>query len=1107
MIRVAASSVMTLLQVSRAAFCCDLPPSQPALPVAPRLFNLQRRAAAHACALWPGYAFWAREASLPLWESPPAEGDTVPTSSAAAMALLGAATMASSVLHSLAVREGVRLLAEPAGMGTPVKLEVVVRAVIEMGYNCSISDVLTAQQVTEMWQPLAVELCGDTLLTLCSILVSLLSGERDRRGLVATISALRVLTVHLVLYKRCAMDAATILLPPPPAPGENDSTTAASRSLRSNLLERLFSVLLVNLRTVSEPLHQLWGAMQAEIVCVLIAGHQAFFPQPQTRTALFFTCLKRRGENTSTYFLKYIDSLMLWLAGQPSISSMLVPEFNPLDASMLQASLPKVLDAQTLPYREIQNKLVQMLLDEVDREARAAVKGPVPVAAAGGEVEVSVCLKLLTASMVEVLARASLSDSEHQPHNATLISLSEQILSRANELLVTIARQTQHESLQQLQLKLSGTFVANLIPWLVDALALFSAYPFEHAWRLLPASLSLLHTLRRLLSSEDVDAATGLQNSRSVVIESTHPYKSRLVSSKKGKVEKKAREIHRKQEKHEWPGATQLQIKFDRRCCTEDGDWLTLRFSKEGVALPTRTLRLGGGYGSWPKQQIQVSADTVLCDFAFASNARTDDSWGYSINVIASKRGKDGADAIPPLVQLQRSLLYLGAKFASLLVAAEPVTEAEKEQKRWLQSPLFVRGLPLQLPSDHALMNPFFGVKLADNEAEGGKLGFLNDLVRLGGGAATPLHGYMLCSTPQLCGVDWEVAELELLGTLLSHNGLLQEAMKAAAFIVKHSTAQPPMPPEPPSSPPSSPPSLPPSPPASPPSSPSPQSAQSLTSPLLWQSSLSSNAQCRGCSASSLAAISPPPSPPDRTSSARRLELGELGDVTPEELEELEALELELSFQPGEREIGTASTCDPSVAFEGDRGKVSSNVPSERREKEDEPITGSMGGEPARPTMEIALAAAEKPVPLGGAAGGVEADTVGVLAAEVAEIESALASKEEVPAPVPTATKGVALNVGLEKVTRPDMVPAARSGLSGSGQSSGGWVEGVGEAGRIDWSALRAQWIMARALFYDMMEAHARTTPTEATSSDQPESILSKIKFMVPLSVHAHHQP
>ena len=34
-------------------------------------------------------------------------------------------------------------------------------------------------------------------------------------------------------------------------------------------------------------------------------------------------------------------------------------------------------------------------------------------------------------------------------------------------------------------------------------------------------------------------------------------------------------------------------------------------------------------------------------------------------------------------------------------MCAEPVTDAEKEHRHWLTSPLFARGLPLQLPAEH----------------------------------------------------------------------------------------------------------------------------------------------------------------------------------------------------------------------------------------------------------------------------------------------------------------------------------------------------------------------------------------------------------------------
>ena len=77
---------------------------------------------------------------------------------------------------------------------------------------------LTPQQATEMWQPLAVELRRETLVTLVTLLIAQLdaagavyanpvSGElearaRDKRQYVGILSTLRLLTVHLLLFHR-----------------------------------------------------------------------------------------------------------------------------------------------------------------------------------------------------------------------------------------------------------------------------------------------------------------------------------------------------------------------------------------------------------------------------------------------------------------------------------------------------------------------------------------------------------------------------------------------------------------------------------------------------------------------------------------------------------------------------------------------------------------------------------------------------------------------------------------------------------------------------------------------------------------------------------------
>ena len=87
--------------------------------------------------------------------------------------------------------------------------------------------------------------------------------------------------------------------------------------------------------------------------------------------------------------------------------------------------------------------------------------------------------------------------------------------------------------------------------------------------------------------------------------------------------------------------------------------------------------------------------------------------FGYAFTVVASRKGGAVRDRTPPLQQLRRSLVYLGAKYSGLLVCGEPVADTEKEQRHWLTSPLFARGLPQQIPAQHGLMHPFFGIQVA----------------------------------------------------------------------------------------------------------------------------------------------------------------------------------------------------------------------------------------------------------------------------------------------------------------------------------------------------------------------------------------------------------
>ena len=94
--------------------------------------------------------------------------------------------------------------------------------------------------------------------------------------------------------------------------------------------------------------------------------------------------------------------------------------------------------------------------------------------------------------------------------------------------------------------------------------------------------------------------------------------------------------------------------------------------------------------------RVRVSPTTLALALTLTL-AVTQEHFGYAFTVVASRKGGAVRERPPPLQQLQRSLLYLGAKYAGVLVYGEPVADEEKEHRHWLTSPLFVRGLPPQL--------------------------------------------------------------------------------------------------------------------------------------------------------------------------------------------------------------------------------------------------------------------------------------------------------------------------------------------------------------------------------------------------------------------------
>ena len=144
----------------------------------------------------------------------------------------------------------------------------------------------------------------------------------------------------------------------------------------------------------------------------------------------------------------------------------------------------------------------------------------------------------------------------------------------------------------------------------------------------------------------------------------------------------------RREEKHEWPGASQLQLRFDPKCITDEGDFLTITFFKGGREVAGKALRIGGAWSQWPKQ-LTVAADAMLLTFTHAAEGYHEGDlrvWGYSFTCVAAKRWSADRHDTPSLVQLQTSLVYIGAKCASLLVCAEPVIEEEKDNRHWLAS-------------------------------------------------------------------------------------------------------------------------------------------------------------------------------------------------------------------------------------------------------------------------------------------------------------------------------------------------------------------------------------------------------------------------------------
>lgn len=739
---------------------------------------------------WRGFEYWMREARCVVWASAPAEAAPVAAEEAALNVLIGCATRASVVWERLAAREGVSLpVVDQGSCGVQLsQVAAAARAVAEMGVRVSRvpEDVeasrawLTPQQGTEMWQPGAIELGPVTLPALVGLLGALRTAGEGRRVHVAVLCTLRLLMVHLLLFDRCALHAAAALDEPGPNPNPSSKPNPNPAPLRRQLLDALVELALAPFPGAPPDLAE---AIQSEAVLTLTAGIRAIFPWHVAQLAMLHACVVRAeaASPAGAGLEALIAALCAAVGAQSHVSRLVVSAEDDVPTEVLCAMLPGALHPAQTPFDAIQSALRAWLMRSVVAEAAAALAEDAPL----GADERSPCMRLLASLVQELVARASLCAHHRDPPNAALAGIAEELLRAATALLEeSLAPARSAAALDAQQARLAPTFIGSLLPWLVDSLALFSAFAFEHAQRLLPLVLPLLHTLRAALAPGrgSVGAAASRappELAQHTLLQSAHPYKPTEEPDKKGG--RRAQPAATHEEEGAWPGATQLQLRFDSQCCTEEGDWLTLYFYRQGQPVPGRTLRLGGPWANWPKTPFTVPADAVRASFVYSPfSSQPHERWGYSIAVTASRRDKTCELTTPPLHQLRVSLAYLGAKCAALLVAAEPVVDEEKENRHWLQSPLFARGLPLQLPADHSLMHPFFGIQPSTPTRGSAALGFLDDLVGLGGGPATLLHRRMSGEQEAAEHGHAAAAQRALLASLLSHNRLLHTARRAA---------------------------------------------------------------------------------------------------------------------------------------------------------------------------------------------------------------------------------------------------------------------------------------------------------------------------------------
>lgn len=258
----------------------------------------------------------------------------------------------------------------------------------------------------------------------------------------------------------------------------------------------------------------------------------------------------------------------------------------------------------------------------------------------------------------DLLSRASLCTTEDEPVVEGLISCAELILEHA-ACQHPITRLGQDERIPEPLTK--------LLPWLCTGLTLFASFGASVAHRLLPTLVALLRRLCDLTppevsdelsehaeQSEDFDLGE-----QSNIIESAHPYQTSCAAEHMIRA----------------PGPSScLWLLFDERSCTVEGE-ASLEVWADGQLLHT----FSGPHSSWPKHPLVIPGSAATLRFHVSTGATTkaaDAAWGYACVVCGFDPSV--ATPLPLLMDCQKSVANLAAKYAATLLVGEPLSPEER---------------------------------------------------------------------------------------------------------------------------------------------------------------------------------------------------------------------------------------------------------------------------------------------------------------------------------------------------------------------------------------------------------------------------------------------